>query len=311
MRVSLIWRPATHDDVPALTRFLNTVIEWDGTGRPIPEQAVAEQLRGPRVDLVRDSVTVWDGETLVAAGSVWGPDGPVDGYALGVFDGDVHPDHRGRGIGNELLARLEARAAELASERSPGLPVRLRSPGGTEGSTTQLLLESAGYTPANYFITMEVDLGDWTDPGTASSAVGIDEGLLEATRDAHNDAFRDHRNFSPISADVWQHWMAGTASRPDLGRVVVEDDDVLAYAVVSEYQPGIAHVELLGTRRRARGRGLARAVLLGTLRAARDGGLAVAELEVDSTSPTGADRLYTSVGFRPVRTISRYQRDLG
>lgn len=310
MGVSLTWRPVTADDVPTLTALINAAIKADRTGRPIPEQAVAEQLTAPRFDPVRDSVTAWDADTLVAAGSVWGPDGPVDGRALGVFDGDVHPDHRGRGIGAQLLERLQTRAAERAAELNPGLPVRLRSPGGTPDSTTQRLLEGAGFRPDNYFITMEVDLPEWHDPGIASSAVALDEERLRRTRDAHNDAFRDHRNFSPITEDVWAHWMTSSAARTDLGHVVVEGDDVLAYAIVSEYQPGVAHVELVGTRRRARGRGFARAVLLGTLRAARKAGCAVAELEVDSTSPTGADRLYTSVGFRPVRTISRYLRDL-
>jgi ribosomal protein S18 acetylase RimI-like enzyme len=105
--------------------------------------------------------------------------------------------------------------------------------------------------------------------------------------------------------------MSSSTSRHDIGRVVTDQHGtVLAYALVSEPQPGVAHIELLGTRRQARGRGLARAVLMGTLRAAREASFAVVELEVDSTSPTGADRLYASVGFAPVRTISRYVRDV-
>ena len=80
--------------------------------------------------------------------------------------------------------------------------------------------------------------------------------------------------------------------------------------IVAEHEPGVSHVELVGTRREARGRGLARQVLLGSLRAAREAGQRVSELEVDSTSPTGADRLYVSVGYEPVRVISRYIRDV-
>ena len=309
--MALRWRALTPDDIPALTTLVNTSIEADGTGRPIASSTLAEQFGAPRFDAATDSIGAWHGDTLVASGSVWTSPEPVDGHALARIDGDVHPDHRGRGLGRELLTWLEHRAAALLAERLPGLPGRLRTSGGTPGSATQRLLEQAGYRPDNYFITMEVDLGAWRDPGTPTTAVPIDADGQRTTRDAHNDAFRDHRSSSPIPEDAWDHWMSSTASRPHIGRIVRDETGrVLAYALVAEHQRGVAHIELLGTRREARGRGLARGVLLGTLRAAREAGFAVAELEVDSTSPTGADKLYTAVGFQPVRTISRYQREM-
>jgi len=307
----LAWRALTLHDVPALTALVNAAAAADGTGRPVEETSVAERLEAPRFDPATDSVGVWDGGDLVAAGTTWVSEQPVEGHALVGLSGDVHPQHRGGGIGRDLLTWLERRGAAMAQERLPGVPVRLRTAGGTPGSATQRLLEIAGYAPDNSFITMEVDLPAWRDPGEQSAAVPLDADLQVATRDAHNDAFRDHRNASPVPEDVWAHWMSSSASRHDIGRVVTDEHGtVLAYALVSEPQPGVAHIELLGTRRGARGRGLARAVLLGTLRAAREAGFALAELEVDSTSPTGADRLYASVGFAPVRTISRYVRDL-
>jgi mycothiol synthase len=307
----LTWRAAEAADVPALTALANAAIEADETGRPISAAVVAEDLEAPRFDPATDSITLWDGDHLVAAGTVRSGAEPVDGRALTSISGDVDPAYRGRGIGRELLAWLERRGTALAGERHPGLPIRLRSAGGTPNSSTQRLLEHAGYRPDNYFITMEVDLAAWQDPGGTSTAVAIDEDAMRATREAHNDAFRDHRNSSAIPEDVWQHWMGSGSARHDIGRVALDEDRrVLAYALVGEHQPGVAHIELLGTRREARGRGLARQVLLGVLRAANGAGFEVAELEVDSTSPTGADRLYAAVGFQPVRTISRYYRDV-
>lgn len=307
---SLTWRALTPEDAPALAELINAAIAADGTGRPIAAASIVEQFSMPRFDAATDSVGAWADDALVAAGSTWTGSEPLDGHALVVTNGHVHPQHRGRGIGSALLERLEGRAQEIAHERFPALPVRLRAPGGTAGSATERLLEEHGYRPDNYFITMEVVLPAWLDPGAAARAVAPDAPGLAATREAHNDAFRDHRNFTPAPEDVWQHWMSGEENRHDLSRVVIENDRVLAYALVGEPQPGVAHIEILGTRREARGRGLARAVLLETLRAAQTAGMSVAELEVDSTSPTGADRLYTSAGFAPVRTISRYQRDL-
>lgn len=308
--MTLTWRAVSRDDVPAVVAFTNLVGERDGTGVVTTEESTAEMFGAPRFDPSTDTVSAWDGEALVALGSTFCRDTLVDGRAMASVDGAAHPDHRQLGIGSELLTRLEARAVELAAERHPGEPLRLRTSGGLADSSGQRLLEDRGYTPDNYFITMQVPLADWTDPGGESVDVELERATSEEVRDAHNDAFRDHRNFSPISAEHWAHWGKSSAMRPGQSRVVVEGDRVLAYAVAAEYEPGVSHVELVGTRREARGRGLARQVLLGSLRGAREAGCRLSELEVDSTSPTGADRLYVSVGYEPVRVISRYVRDI-
>lgn len=308
--MTLTWRAVTVDDVRALVALNNLLGVRDGTGEVTTQEATAEMFGAPRFDPATDTVSAWEGGELVAMGSAFGRQELVDGRAMVSVDGAVHPDARDAGLGSELLTRLEARAVELAAERHPGEPVRLRTSGGLPDSSAQRFLEERGYQPDNYFITMQVALADWSDPGTESAAVRPMAEQAEAIREAHNDAFRDHRNFSPIPADAWAHWNRSSTMRPEQSRVVVEDGRVLAYATVAEHEPGVSHVELVGTRREARGRGLARQVLLGTLRAAREAGARVSELEVDSTSPTGADRLYTSVGYEPVRVISRYVRDV-
>lgn len=308
--MTFTWRPVIRADVPAVVAFTNTVGERDGTGEVTTEESTAEMFEAPGFEVSTDTVSAWEGDLLVALGSVFARDVLVDGRVMIVVNGAVHPDHRERGLGSELLTRLEARAVELGGERHPGEPLRLRTSGGLPDSASQRLLEDRGYSPDNYFITMQVQLADWADPGGESVAVRPDLALQEETRDAHNDAFRDHRNFSPISAEHWAFWGKSSAQRPEQSRVVVEKGRVLAYAITAEYEPGVSHVELVGTRREARGRGLARQVLLSSLRAAREAGSRISELEVDSTSPTGADRLYVSVGYQPVRVISRYVRDV-
>lgn len=308
--MTLTWRAVSRDDVPAVVAFTNLVGQRDDTGVVTTQESTAEMFGAPHFDPSTDTVSAWDGGALLALGSTFGRDTLVDGRAMVSVDGAVHPDHREQGIGSELLTRLEARATELSRERHPGEPLRLRTSGGLPDSSGQRLLEDRGYAPDNYFITMQVPLADWEDPGGELVAVRPGQEHQPAIRDAHNDAFRDHRNFSPISAEMWEHWGKSSAMRPEQSRVVAEGDRVLAYAVAAEYEPGVSHVELVGTRREARGRGLARQVLLGSLRASREAGCRISELEVDSTSPTGADRLYVSVGYEPVRVISRYVRDI-
>src|SRR5699024_3962041 len=109
----------------------------------------------------------------------------------------------GHGLGGQLLTWLEQRAATMAAERFAGTPVRLRTSGGLAGSSAEQLLESRGYVPDNYFLTMEAVLAEWADPGIPTRAVVPGQTSQEAIREAHNDSFRDHRNHSPISARNW------------------------------------------------------------------------------------------------------------
>src|SRR5690625_817104 len=308
--VNVTWRALTIDDAADITVLNNLVAAADGTGEVTTEQATAESFTRPRFDPEYDTAGMWHDGTLVGAGSVSYREELVDGRALMGVHGHIHPDHRGRGLGARLLTWLQDRAITLARERFPGAPIRLRTSGGQADSSAQRLLEAFGYTPDNYFITMEADLTSWVDPGTPTTAVAPGPADRDGLREAHNDAFRDHRNHSPISADSWSHFSTASTLRPELSRIVRESGRVLAYAVPGEYPPGLVHIALVGPRREARGRGLAKDVLVAALRAARDAGYRTSELEVDSTSPTGADRLYRSVGYEPVRVISRYIRDV-
>lgn len=310
-RVIPTWRPLTESDAEALAELGNAAAAADGTGGATTAESVREMFTIPRFDAATDSTSAWDGDRLLAYGVAFNRENLVEGRSMAGMDGAVHPDHRRQGLGTEALTWAEERAAAIARRQHPGAPVRLRTSGGLADSPAQRLLEGRGYVPDNYFVTMQVELEHWVDPGAAMSGTVPDRDLLLGpTREAHNDAFRDHRNFSPISADAWEHWMGSSTVRRDLSRVVVGGGRVLAYVVAAEHEPGVLHVELVGTRREARGRGLARQVLLGSLRATLEAGYRISELEVDQTSPTGADQLYVSAGYVPVRVISRYLRDL-
>ncbi len=175
----LTWRPLTRGDVPALAALRNLAEDADGTHQPMDAEQLADVLDHPRLDLELDTVSAWAGDRLVASGLVGVRDDLVDGRALVLLDGVVHPDHRGRGTGAALLRAQERLGADLAARRFPGEPVRLRSSGGLEGSGAQRLLEQEGYRPDNRFVTMQVDLAGWDDPGQPSSAVSPDPDVAD------------------------------------------------------------------------------------------------------------------------------------
>jgi mycothiol synthase len=133
--------------------------------------------------------------------------------------------------------------------------------------------------------------------------------LAEATRVARNDAFRDHWGSQPTIEERWRQFVDGTEFRADLSWVAVEDGPdgerrvvALALTTVNEDDWGVqgfssGYVALIGVVRDRRGRRLAPACISALLRSYAGAGLDRAILDVDTESPTGANTLYSGMGF--------------
>lgn len=314
---ALRWSHLTTDDVGAWHELMNHLAEVDATGEVFTPEILAEELGEPGFSPDTDSWTVWDDDLLVAYGIVsvsMTPDheGRVRCH---VGMGGVHQDWRGRGIGRELIARMEERAVALARERHPGTPAYLRASGGVEGAPVRHLLAHRGYAVVRYFNDLTRELPGDPLPDIAvgdATIVSESDDLEEAARLAHNAAFADHWGATDITAAQWGHYWKSVSGRPELSSLVVDDDGrVLAYVLASQFVPGELYIAIVGTRPEARGRGLAAACLARTLqRGIGTGEYATARLDVDSASPTGATRLYERLGFRTVRTFASMQRDV-
>lgn len=308
----LTWTALTPETTSQWADLTNLLATTDDTDEFYDAEDLAEELSEHGFDAERDSWAVWDGDTMVAYGQLRvSPSLTADGQARADLGGGVHPQWRGRGIGTELLAAMEPRAVELANERYPGAPVQLRTQGGKEGSDARPLLEDNGYAPVRYFTDMTRPL-----PGDALAAPDprvqpFTSELAEAVRLAHNDAFATHWGSTAQSPERWADTLGARSFRADDSRVLLgEDDEVLAYVLAGQWVDRELYISLVGTRQAARGQGLARAVLSAAVAdAAASGRYDLVDLGVDSANPTGADALYASIGFTPVRTQATYAKD--
>lgn len=306
--VNYVWRSLTHDDTAAWSALTAAICAADATDEQFSADDLAEELDDPSIDPARDTVAVCtDDGSLVAYGQVIKPAERADGEIRAAFDGGVHPDHRGRGIGGQLLDRLERRSIEWSGELFPQRPVHPMT--GSDAPGSAALFGAHGFRPVRFFHTMRHDLAGQVGPPD-DRLQAFDPALDEQVREAHIDAFARHWNFAPPGVEQWRHWNTGSRTfRPDCSTIGVGADGLVdAYLLAYEYDPGELWFGQIGVRPRARARGLGRGVLRYGLAAAAREGYTVVKLDVDSDNADGAGALYESAGFVEERTKVVYQR---
>jgi len=236
--------------------------------------------------------------------------------------GYVLPAWRRRSIGRAMLHYTEARARWHVGARPFSGPTFLRGYVEDTALGKLALFEGEGYQPRRYMFFMQrKDLPDLPDaplpPGFEFRPARRDG--MRAMWETKEEAFRDHWGYKPKSDADYQHWLANPQNDLSLWRIVwdAEKNEVagVSFNVINEgdnRQFGFwrGWVQSLGVRRPYRGRGLARALLVDSMKAMRERGMTEAVLGVDAENPTGALRLYESVGFRVLNKDAIYQKAL-
>lgn len=321
----LDWRPLRVSEAAALAELMAAAEQIDRTGENWSVEDVTEDLGDPRRDPERDGWVVYDGERMVAYGMVIGSPEVWDVHTVGC-PGVVHPEHRGRGIGSELVVRQLARAAELHREWHPQVPGRVSFGVNDEVRDGVDLMQSQGFTPQRQFFDMQRDLRTDAparrDPSPPLRLAGYDAERDEEVRRAHNVSFRGHYGSTERDPASWKQWFTGSRNfRPELSFLVLDDDadgaPVAAYLLAYFYEAdqaatGVreAWIGQLGTLPGYRGRGAASVLLTQALASYRDQGYDRASLDVDSANGTGALGMYERVGFAVTKSWTSWTRDL-
>lgn len=322
--VELSWRPFDAGDAEALVELRAAAESVDRTGEHYAVEDVLEELANPRLDLERDTVAAFAGRRMVACGMVRG--GAAAGGEYRVYvDGTVHPDHRRRGLGREVLERTARRAAELRRERHPDVPGVLQTYSYDQIAGAAALFLACGLEPVRRFYDMSRGLTDPPRPAPVPDGVrlvGYRPELDEAVRVAHNEAFAQHWASAPADEVRWRQAYTGSrAFRPGLSILAVAEhpagDEIAGHLLSYVYETeceisGVreAWVGQLGTRPRWRGRGVGSALLTAALRGYAAASYQRASLGVDTGNETGALGLYQRVGFTVTATSTRYRKPL-
>jgi mycothiol synthase len=272
--MSEMLRVPNENDAKKVARLLS-----EGSPEPIGPDSVLRDWSFPGVQIELDA--------RLAPGSY----AFVDGFG----DGRVWIDLAGQPTA-ELFDWAELRARELGSRFLSGGWL-------TQGSRLREL-ERRGFVLVRTSYRMAIDLGEPTPEPVWPAGVearAFAPGDEEVFYDLHQESFRD--TWEPIEEtyDEWAHqFLEPEVLVPALWTLAFVGVEPVGFAMCHPHavDSGLGWVRVLGVRGRFRGRGLGRALLLHAFTQFRDQGLVRAGLGVDSESPTGANKLYESVGMR-------------
>jgi len=326
--ITLTMRPYGGEaDLEAIANLINACDAVDQLDEGISVSELRQEFDEPSVDKARDLCLWEDADTqLVGFGQLWIP--PTGEVIDGYLWFRVHPRARGGDLERQIMAWGERRMREVSQERS--VPVKLRSSTRAEQSDSPsytlrdriALLEHYGFTADRYFFSMERSLYEPIPEPDLPLSFTIRQVKSneddEAWVELFNQSFIDHWNHHDLTLESYKHWVSDPNYKPELDLVAVAANGTFTafcqchIRLEDNKRSGRNEgwISTLGTRRGFRRMGLGRAMLLAGMQRLKTAGVDTARLGVDTENPSGAGRLYESVGFRKMYTRIMYVKDV-
>ncbi|MEW1953101.1 GNAT family N-acetyltransferase [Terrabacter sp. NPDC080008] len=311
----LSWRPFGREDLPAIAAFFAECESFDGNPERQSLSGLQEFWDSPRSRPAEDTLVGHEAAGAIAAVAWAGCNRVVTEGRRVYLGGAVRPDRRGEGIGRAVLQWELAHGREWdRATRQPGygpLVMRLHAP--ADQDDVRDLAERHGLPLERYFFELSRALED-LPPTPRPDGVVITGWDPARGREVHHmidAAFRDHWGHTDRTDQMWEEVVGSAAFRPDWSLLALEEatDTVVGAALNCAYeQDWVAtgsregYTDQLGVASSHRGRGIAGALLTASMQRFAAAGMEAAALGVDAANPSGALRLYESLGYR--RTAS-------
>ena len=232
------------------------------------------------------------------------------------------PEWRGNGIRRAMVRYCEQRLGEIASAQPANGPRVFEAWAADTETHWESVLTEAGYEPVRYGLTMArpnlEEIPDLPLPDGLEVRPVRPEHYRQIWEAAH-EAFRDHWGYTEDewSEDNYRHWQEDPLFQPHLFQVAWAGDQVagMVQNFIDPKENEAYHrrrgwTEGICVRRPWRRKGLARALIARSFRVHKEQGMAEAALGCDAENLNGAVRLYTSMGFRPIKRFTTYRKPM-
>ncbi|MCC6315383.1 MAG: GNAT family N-acetyltransferase [Thermomicrobiales bacterium] len=234
-------------------------------------------------------------------------------YVMVSVYGVVHPDCRGRSLGQRLIEWGEHWTRDRMDRAEPGVRIVVQHYVNQKNQPAQVLLTSSGYDPVREYYEMVVDL-DGMPPAPAWPTgivprpfrLGVDD---DAAFKANEEAFRAIWGRPPGTKATFRNLVDTPKHDPGLW-TLAWDGDQIAGQSWAHVVGGEGWIGVVGVRRPWRGRGLGLALLQAAFVSFAERGVVRVGLSVDAASATGAPRLYARAGMRVKNAFDLYRREL-
>jgi mycothiol synthase len=315
-------RSATLDDVDRIVDLINAA-ELADTGMVATnreEKLIEWGL--PQFEVETDTLLVLEpGGRAVGFVELWDSKPHVRPYQMG----RVHPDYRGRGIGQHLMAWAEERARQSLGKAPPEARVCMRTSTVHGNDAAHELFGKSGFTVSRHFYWMLIEMSEGEPPpdptwpagvSVRPYAMGHDD---RAVHEIINEAFKDHWGFvEGETFEEWFHWLENDPGfDPSTCFLAVthggggeELVGVLMSRSAWEHDPAVAWIDELGVLRAWRRQGIGLGLLHQVFGEYYRRGKYKVGLGVDAHSLTGATRLYETAGMRVFRRFDAYEKEL-
>ena len=310
---------AGESDLEAIADLINTCKAVDPLDEGTSISELQQEFNAPSFDKARD-IRLWEDANgkLIGFAPLWISESgePIDGW----LSFRVHPDARGGDLEAGAIAWGEVRMREVAKER--GARVKLRSSTRADEYDRISLLTSCGFKADRYFFRMARSLSEPIPEPQIPEGFWLRQVSCEQDAEAwvemFNQSFIDHWNHHDFTVEKFNYYSTLANYRNDLDSIAVAADGTFAafcYCEINSEENdrtgrNEGWIAVLGTRRGFRKIGLGRALLLAGLHRLKAAGVDTAILGVDAENPSGALRLYESVGFHNIRDSISYIKDI-
>lgn len=236
-------------------------------------------------------------------------------YAYWLF---VVPEWRGKGIELVLQQLAQARLREIAGQHPQNAAKYFEINAMNMQHWIIDLARAEGLAPIRSFYSMVCSDLDHVPHAQLPDGLQVRPARSEHYRavwQANVEAFADHWGDAVSDESDFERFLKRPDIQPEFWQVAWDGDQVAGMVLNfvdpnenEQFHRKRGHTEEICVRRPWRGRGVAKALLTQSMHMFREMGFDSTALNVDSENPTGALRLYESVGYKTIHTMTVYRK---